>query len=262
MRGYSNIFKVIGALLIGVFVASCGDSSGHSHIDTMKKNNKITIGVKDDVPKFALYNPKSGEIEGFEVDIAKLLTKDLLGDSGEMVLKPVNAKTRTTMLDTGAIDSVIATFTITEERKKNFNFSTPYYDDYVGLLVLKENNFTSLKSLNEKIIGVAQGATSQKVIQSAANQLNIKLKFESYPDYATLKSALTAKRIDAFSVDKSILLGYVDDKSEILRDNFSKQSYGIVTTKKDQAWSDFVDNFVKTHEIEINALKVKWGLAQ
>lgn len=51
------------------------------------------------------------------------------------------------------------------------------------------------------------------------------------PDYPSIKAALDAKRVDAFSVDKSILLGYVDDKSEILPDSFEPQSYGIVTKK-------------------------------
>lgn len=262
MKRFCDILKIITALLVAGMVTSCSQDSGGNTIKQIQSSNKITIGVKDDVPRFALYNPKSGEIEGFEIDIAKLLKQELLGEKGKLILKPVNAKTRTTMLDTGAIDTVIATFTITDERKKNFNFSTPYYDDYVGLLVLKENKFSSLKDLNGKIIGVAQGATSQKSIENVAKKLEINIKFESYPDYATLKSALTAKRIDGFGVDKSILLGYVDDKSEILNDNFSKQSYGIVTTKKDIEWSNYVDNFIKTHETEISALKVKWGLVQ
>lgn len=62
-------------------------------------------------------------------------------------------------------------------------------------------------------------------------KIGIDVKFSEFPDYPSIKAALDAKRVDAFSVDKSILLGYVDDKSEILPDSFEPQSYGIVTKK-------------------------------
>lgn len=86
------------------------------------------------------------------------------------------------------------------------------------------------------------------------------LNFSEFPDYPSIKAALDAKRVDAFSVDKSILLGYVDDKSEILPDSFEPQSYGIVTKKDDPAFAKYVDDFVKEHKNEIDALAKKWGL--
>ncbi|STP12685.1 bifunctional adhesin/ABC transporter aspartate /glutamate-binding protein [Helicobacter mustelae] len=98
--------------------------------------------------------------------------------------------------------------------------------------MLKNKNINSFKDLDNKTIGVAQGATTQKVLESAAKEAGIKIKVDNYPDYPSLKAALVAGRIDAFSVDKSILLGYVDKDSKILKDNFAKQSYDIATSKK------------------------------
>ncbi len=52
----------------------------------------------------------------------------------------------------------------------------------------------------------------------------------------------------------------MDDKSEILPDSFEPQSYGIVTKKDDPAFAKYVDDFVKEHKNEIDALAKKWGL--
>ncbi len=58
------------------------------------------------------------------------------------------------MLDNGSVDAVIATFTITPERKRIYNFSEPYYQDAIGLLVLKEKNYKSLADMKGANIGV------------------------------------------------------------------------------------------------------------
>ena len=60
---------------------------------------------------------------------------------------------------------VIATFTITDERKKTYNFTTPYYTDEIGFLVRKEDNFSSMKDLDGKTIGVAQSATTKENLE-------------------------------------------------------------------------------------------------
>lgn len=73
----------------------------------------------------------------------------------------VTAKTRGPLLENGEIDLVIATFTITDERKETYNFSTPYYTDAVGLLVNNDSGIESIEDLDGKIIGVAQSSTTK-----------------------------------------------------------------------------------------------------
>lgn len=260
--------KFIKGLLIaamGIFFVACGDNSGDSKggsptLETIKKRGEIIIGVKDDVPGFGLLNKDTKQIEGLEVDIAKIIAKEIFGDESKIRLVAVNAKTRGPMLDGSTVDAVIATFTITPERRKTYDFSTSYYQDPVGLLVRKDDGFKSLKDLNNKTIGVAMSATSKRILTEAAKNDAIELNFNEYPDYPSIKAALDAKRIDAFSVDKSILMGYVDDSSEILPDNFAPQEYGVVTRKSDPEFSKFVDDIIVKNKAEIDELAKKWGL--
>lgn len=255
--GFQGILKVISLFLVlGLFALQANAGI----LDDIKKRGEIVVGVKNDVPHFALLNQKTKEIQGFEVDVAKLLAKSILNDEKKIKLVAVNAKTRGPLLDNGSIDVVIATFTITPERKRTYNFSQPYYKDAVGLLVLKEKGYKSLADMKNATIGVAQAATSKKTIDAAAKKLGINVKFNEFPDYPSIKAALDAKRVDAFGVDKSILLGYVDDKSEILPDSFEPQEYGIVSPKKDKEFAAFIDTFVKDNKAQIDELSKKWGL--
>ncbi|STP11087.1 amino acid ABC transporter [Helicobacter cinaedi] len=255
--GFKGMMKVASLFLVSSVFALQANAG---MLDDIKKRGEIVVGVKNDVPRFALLDQKTKEIQGFEVDVAKLLAKSILGDEKKIKLIAVNAKTRGPLLDNGSIDAVIATFTITPERKRTYNFSQPYYKDAVGLLVLKEKGYKSIADMKNTTIGVAQAATSKKAIDTAAKKLGVNVKFNEFPDYPSIKAALDAKRVDAFGVDKSILLGYVDDKSEILPDSFEPQEYGIVSPKKDKEFAAFIDKFVKDNKAQIDELATKWGL--
>ena len=87
--------------------------------------NVLRVGTKIDVPGFGFQNPETGNIEGFEVDIARELAKRIKGSPDALQVTGVNVTTRGAMLDNGTLDATLATFTITEERKRSYNFSRP-----------------------------------------------------------------------------------------------------------------------------------------
>ena len=250
---------------MSIFVLNaCNDTApNHSpinEIQAIKDRGELIVGVKNDVPRFGLLNQQSGEIEGFEIDVAKALAKEILGDENKLKLVAVNAKTRGPLLDNHSVDLIIATFTITQERQKIYNFSKPYYKDSVGLLVLKEKGYKSLADMNGAKVGVAQTSTTREILSKSAHALGIEVKFSEFPDYPSIKTALNTKKIDAFCVDKSILLGYVDDNSEILPDNLEPQEYGIVSKKSNKHLANFVDEFVAKNSNLLESLSKKWNL--
>ncbi len=252
--------KILKSLLVVALGLGVSAFAASPTLDGIKKNGVIAVGVKDDVPNFGLLNKQTNQIEGLEIDIAKLLAKEILGDENKIKLVPVTAKTRGPMLDNGTLDAVIATFTITEERRRTYDFTTPYYKDAVGLLVRKADNINSFKDLSGKTIGVAMSATTKKIITEASKDSGVNVKFNEYPDYPSIKAALDAKRIDAFSVDKSILMGYADANSVILSDTFAPQEYGIATKKSDPEFSKFADEFVVKNRAKIDEFIKKWNL--
>lgn len=257
------IFSLLLTMCIALFgLSSCSDEGGanQNSIDSIKKRGVLIVGVKDDVPHLGLLNHKNEKIEGYEIDISKALAKEILGDEGKLKLVTVNYKSRQPLLENGSVDLVIATFSITEEREKLLHFSKPYYVDSVGFLVLKEKGYKSIADMDGARIGVAQSSTTREVITTVAKNVGIEVKFSEFPEFHDIKVALDSDKIDAFCVDKSILLGYVDSKSEILPDSFEPQRYGIASKKSNTSLANFVDEFVENNRELLENLTKKWNL--
>jgi putative glutamine transport system substrate-binding protein len=259
-------------MLIALTVTGCGSttdskptaggSSTAPEIKAIQDRGVLKVGVKVDVPKFGFKDPKTGQIDGFEIDLTKELAKKILGDENKFDAQGVTAKTRGPLLDNGEVDLVIATFTITEERKQSYNFSDPYFTDGVALMVKKDSGITDLKGLADKTIGVAQSATSKKAIQEAADKQGIKVKFLEFGTYPEIKTALDSGRINCFSVDGAILYGYLDDTTVILNDRFSPQEYGVASKKANAGLAKLVNDTINDMKKsgELDKLMQKWGL--
>lgn len=231
----------------------------------------LNVGVKIDVPKFGLQNTSTGEYEGFEIDLAYRIAGEIFGCTAEEAktnnlinFQGVTAKTRGPLVDNGELDLVIATYTITPERKENWNFSSPYYTDAVGLMVLKESGFSSIEDLDGKIIGVSQGSNTKDGFNTyiEAQGLDITPIFEEFDGYPSLSTALAAKNIDVFAVDRAILAGYNNDSTVILDDRFAEQEYGVVSKKENTGLADLVEGVVTDllDSGEMANMLTEWGI--
>lgn len=213
----------------------------------------LKVGCKSDVPKFSLQNTETEEYEGFEDDLAYEIAGEIFGctadeakEQGLVEFQGVTAKTRGPLLENGEIDLVIATFTITDERKETYNFSTPYFTDAVGLLVNKSSGIESIEDLDGKIIGVAQSSTTKDSFLAYVdeNGIDVKPEFQEFDGYPALAQALATNQIDCFSVDRAILSGYVNDSNMILDDRFAEQDYGVASAKENEGLAKLVDDKV------------------
>ena len=243
-----KLTKIMGAALVALLIGGNLFAGGKAQTEwdaaAIKKAGVLKVGVKADVPGFGLQNTATGAYEGLEIELAKLIAADIVGDPSKVAFTAVTAKTRGPLIDTGELDMIIATFTITEERKLTYNFTTPYYTDAVGMLVKKSSGIGGLKDLDGKTVGVAQSATSKDAIDTAAKAIGVTLKFAEFATYPEIKAALDSGRVDVFSVDKSILNGYLDGETVILPDAFSPQNYGVTTKLQNKALASHVDGLI------------------
>ena len=252
-------FLFIATLLATIVGSAFAKPNG---IDRIKRVGTLTVGVKDDVPGFGFLNPNTKEFEGLEIDLAKAIAKQILGNESKVIFVPVNAKNRSAFLNQDRVDLVIATFTVTEERKQNYDFSDIYYTDSVGLMVKKASGITSFKNLENKKVGVTQGSMTATTIKNAAIKEGVFLSCVTYPSNQTLKDALDHGEIDAFCIDNSILHGYLDDSVIILPEHYDEMMYAVAIKKDNNAVTKQVNtviqNLVKTGELD--KLLVKHGL--
>ncbi|TCS77980.1 transporter substrate-binding domain-containing protein [Pectinatus cerevisiiphilus] len=242
--------------------SSSSSSASNDIIQTIKDRGYLKVGCKVDVPLFGYKNPDTGELEGFEIDLSHAIAKKIFGDPSKVEFTPVVAKTRGPLLDSGELDTVIATYTINDERKKQYDFSTPYYTDPVGLLVKTADNINSLKDLSGKTIAVPQGATTRKAVEDAAKAAGIEVKFAEFPTYPECKAALMSGRAAAYAMDTSNLSGYVDSETKILPDKFAPQEYGAATKKGNDALAKLIEDTIQEMKDsgELDQLLTKWKL--
>ena len=267
---------LVFALVFSAFaLVGCGsDDSGDSGetvapvedlpagVQEIADSGELRVGVKADVPNFGLQDAATGTFEGMEIDLAYELAKRMGLSESDVVFEAVTAKTRGPLLDNGQLDVVIATFTIKPERLEQWNFSDPYYQDEVGLLVKTDSGIEGLADLDGKTIGDAQGATSRDAVQVEADKLGIDVDFLEFATYPEINAALESGRVDAFSVDKSILSGYLTEDSVILPDGFSPQDYGAATKLGTDDLTGFINEMLADMEAngDMAALLEKWSL--
>ncbi len=226
--------------------AAADPASYGADVQAIIDRGVLKVGVKSDVLGFGYMDPLTSEYEGMEIDLAKKLA-DYLGVDVEFTT--VTAATRTELLDSGDIDCVMATFTITDERKQSWDFTTPYFTDHVTVLVKDSSNIKTLEDLKDKTVGVSSGSTSAKSLVKAMIENGVitgdgfneesfdpatwtdGVKFKQYDDYPSISTALEADEVDAFCVDKSILAVYKTAGRSYVDAEFSPQEYGIATTK-------------------------------
>ena len=148
-----------------------------------------------------------------------------------------------------------------EERKKSWDFSTPYYTDYVSVLVEDASGIKELADLKDKVVGVSSGSTSaralvQEMIDEGvitgegfnADTFNADtwkdgISFRQYDDYPAISTALSAGEVNGFCVDKSILAIYKTEGRSYIDAEFSPQEYGVAT-KKGSGFSALCDELV------------------
>ncbi|MBT2605495.1 transporter substrate-binding domain-containing protein [Bacillus sp. ISL-53] len=241
------------SLLAVILLAGCGGGNDNDKAEEgggkgkeedvlaqVKEKDKIVFGVKNDTRLFGLKNPSTGEVEGFDIDIAKALAAEILGDENKVEFKEVTSKTRMALLNNGDIDAIVATMTITEDRKKEVDFTDVYFDAGQSLLVKKGSDIKGIDSLKGKKVLAVKGSTSSINIREKAPEAQV-LEFENYSEaFAALKSG----QGDALTTDDSILYGMADEDPsyELVGGTFTEEPYGIAVKKGN---SEFVKELNK-----------------
>ena len=179
------------------------DSQQTSVIEQIKQAGKVRIGVFSDKPPFG-YVDAQGKSQGFDVEIGKAITKDLLGDESKVEFVLVDAANRAEYLLSKKVDIILANFTVTAARKEVVDFANPYMKVALGVVSKDGAVITDLEQLKDKTLIVDKGTTAD--IFFTKNYPNIKLlKFEQNTETF---EALRDGRGDALSNDNTFLFAW------------------------------------------------------
>ena len=213
-------------------------------VQALKAKGKITIGVKFDVPLFGLKNPTNGQIEGFDVEIGKLIAKAIYGTAdGKIEFVEAVSKNREPFIQAGQVDLVISTYTINDARKAIVDFAGPYYVAGQDILVKKGNaTIKGVADLGGKKVCSVTGSTSLKNVQEKAPTADLSIVFDKY---SLCVEALKDGRVEAVTTDNIILLAFVSDAPndlQLVGNAFTTEPYGIGLKKGNTELRSFVND--------------------
>ncbi|WP_040813896.1 glutamate ABC transporter substrate-binding protein [Nocardia concava] len=205
-----------------------GTNSGPD-IDAIRARGRLLVGLDPGSNLFSFRDPTSGTLAGFDVDIAKELARDLLGDPGAIEYRILSSADREKALVEHTVDVVVKTMTINCQRRQTVTFSTSYLQAHQRVLTVRDSGIAGLADLAGRRVCVASGTTSLDLIrrqQPAASILTV-------PGWADCLVVLQQRQVDAVSTDDTVLAGLAeqDPATEVVGPNLSTEQYGIGISK-------------------------------
>ncbi|GAA2967482.1 transporter substrate-binding domain-containing protein [Lentilactobacillus parakefiri] len=257
----SRIGLLLTLLLMVVSLSACSSSASQKNVLKDDKQTKtITWGVKADTKLFGLMDVRDNQIKGFEIDLAKAMTKQILGKDGKARFIQVTSQTRMPLLRNGNIDAIMATMTITPERAKQVDFSRSYFDAGQAILVKNGSPIKNVKGLNHKgaiVLGVVGSNSVQNIKKFAP-----KAKVLQLSDYSQALTALKSGQGDALTTDNGILYGMSIENPgySVVGGTFTNEPYGIAVDKGQGKMRDAMNHALTKVENsgQYNQLLYKW----
>lgn len=177
-------------------------------LDTVKGRGTLRIAMEGTYPPFNFKDPKTGQLAGYDVDVAKLV-------AANMGLKPEFITTEWSAilagLGAGKYDAIVSQVGLTAKRQEVFDFSEPYTYSNPQLIVRKneKTNYASLNDLKGKKLGVGQGSVYEQQARAVPG-----IEVKSYPAAPENLQDLAVGRIDA-ALNDSLMVAYLLKNSKL-----------------------------------------------
>jgi polar amino acid transport system substrate-binding protein len=218
---------------------SPGAMRAGSTMATIQARGQLIVGVDQNTLLFGYRNPSSGDLEGFDIELAREVARRIFGDPNRIDLHVVDARHRESALQSGEVDLVVRTYSITCERKRIVDFSTVYYYANQKILAAKGSRIDSAETLLGKRVCALSGTTSLTRLLA----LDPKPTVIGATNWTDCLVMLQQGQVDAISTDDAVLAGLAeqDPSVEIVGGSLAVEPYGIGVKKGNDDLVRFVN---------------------
>jgi glutamate transport system substrate-binding protein len=223
----------------GTEAAPAGELPGS--VQAIKKRGELRVGISIDAPGFGLRSPKTGQIEGFDAEIARLIAIRIFGTPSKVKFVTVTSAERPDVLKRKTVDLVAATYTITPERAKVIGFVGPYFRAGQDILVKTGNpQIKNVGNLAGRRVCTQKGTTSLDQLRKAQPKAIV----TATDSFLKCAEGVKAGQYDAVTTDNVILAGLAADSQgelTLVGELFSDESYGLGIARDDQELRTFLN---------------------
>ena len=247
-RVRSRAPALAAALLAVLPLVACSDDGGGGDDPIeltgmpaeLAEAGAVRIGVKYDQPGVGLRPPGADAPEGFDIEIGRIIADRLGIDEVDITWVEAVSESREQLLESGSFDLVIASYSITDERRERVGQAGPYFTTGQQLLVRTEDEdtITGPDDLAGLQVCSVTGSTSLDRVEAEYDADPV-----GFSTYSECVDRLRKDEIDAVTTDGAILLGYVAERPElfsVVGEPFSEERYGIGYPKDDEGMCEFL----------------------
>jgi polar amino acid transport system substrate-binding protein len=219
-----------------------GDFPPGSKMAEIRARGKLIVGVDQNTYRFGFRNPVTGELEGFDIDMAKEIAQAIFGtDRDTLQMRVLTSAQRVTAVAEGKVDLVVQTMTINCDRREDVEFSSVYYLAGQKVLVKEDSGFDGIESLGGKKVCAAKGSTSiANIVNAPVDPRPVGIGVDGWTDCLVM---LQQNQVDAVSTDDTILAGLKaqDPFTRVVGDRFTDEPYGMAMSKDAPEFTRFVN---------------------
>jgi polar amino acid transport system substrate-binding protein len=194
-------------------------------VAAIRNRGRLIVGLDIGSNLFSFRDPVTGNIAGFDVDIAGEVARDIFGTPAQVEYRILSSADRIAALQENQVDIVVKTMTITCERRELVNFSTVYLTAYQRILAPRDSPIAEASDLSGRRVCVVDGTTSLTRVR----QINPPPVIVTVVTWADCLVAIQQRQVEAVSTDDTILAGLMtqDPYLHIVGSNMGQQPYGI-----------------------------------
>lgn len=190
----------------------------------IRERGALVVGVSADTLLMSARNPFTGRIEGFDVDILREISRAIFGDPDKLRFRVITSGQRLDVLESGEVDLVARTFTITCARWETIAFSAEYYHAGQKVLVATGSDAQGLDDLAGQRVCAPEGTTTLARLADYPD-----IEAVPAPTHSQCLALFQQGRVDAITGDDTILAGFAaqDPYAVVVGDAISDEPYGI-----------------------------------
>lgn len=219
--------RLLGLGCLGL-ILSAPLSTIAADLATIEQRGRLIVGIKDNLRPLGFVGT-DGQLQGFEIDIARRLAQELLGRPEAVVFQPVLNQDRLNTVLAGNVDLAIARMTLTPARSRIVDFSIPYYTDGTVLITRDPKLRFAQDAANQGTIAVLNDSRTIEIIRYRFPKITLL----GVTSYQHAKEVLDQGQAIAFAADASVLTGWVQEYPDyrLLSPMLSFEALAIVLPK-------------------------------